>query len=318
MRPCSICGGSVRLRHPGSGPGQLTAADLSPTLHRPGVHGDLFECERCGTVEQAGLPSGPELVELYRAMRDDHYLEEEAGRRATARWLLDLIEAHTDRGLLLDVGCGHGLLLDEGRSRGWRVLGLDPSAGARLHATGVLGLEVVDGTLGTLDGTAGPFEAIVLQDVLEHFDDPRDELLRCAQLLSPGGALCVVTPDPGSVTARLAGAGWWGYVPAHTFLLPRRTLRSVLAGTGLHPVLDVGLRRTFTLRYWMEGLAERGGPLGPLAAVGRRLPLMRHMTLSLGDERVVVARRAAAVARLEPSARFQRRPAGRAAAGGPR
>ena len=56
-------------------------------------------------------------------MRDDEYLSEEAGRRATANRLLDLIGAHVPRGRLLDVGCGHGLLLDEARERGYDTVG---------------------------------------------------------------------------------------------------------------------------------------------------------------------------------------------------
>ena len=46
-------------------------------------------------------------------------------------------------------------------------------------------------------------------------------------------ASCVVTPDPSSPTARLAGARWWGYVPVHTNLLPRKTLRELLSVLGL-------------------------------------------------------------------------------------
>src|SRR6478735_1296413 len=59
----------------------------------------------------------------------------------------------------------------------------------------------------------------------EHLDDPVDAIDRCAGLLRPGGVLCVVTPDPSSLTARVAGARWWGYLPAHACLLPRATLR---------------------------------------------------------------------------------------------
>jgi SAM-dependent methyltransferase len=289
MRECGLCGGPAALLHPGTA-GALTAADLSPTCHRPGAHGDLFRCERCGTVEQAGVPHGDELIALYRAMKDADYLREEKGRRATARRLLGLVERQVPgRGRLLDVGCGHGLLLDEARRRGWRATGLEPSDAARAHAAGVLGLDVRDGTLAGVPATER-YEAIVLADVLEHLDDPAAELRRCAALLRPGGALCVVTPDPGSRTARLAGASWWGYLPAHTYLLPRRTLRAVIEEAGLRPAADVGLRRTFTLRTWAGGLAERGGPVGRAVAVAERLPLMDlPVTLSLGDERVVVA-----------------------------
>ena len=96
----------------------VTAAALSPSAHAVGGHGDLLVCTECGTVQQPILPHGAELHDLYRDMRDDEYLSEEAGRRATANRLLDLIGVHVPEGRLLDVGCGHGLLLDEARGPG--------------------------------------------------------------------------------------------------------------------------------------------------------------------------------------------------------
>lgn len=300
---CVLCGASQRLLHRGAA-GELRASDLSPTCHRAGAHGDLYACRACGTVSQAGLPRGRALLDLYRAMEDGDYLREEPGRRATARRLLDLVERHaTRRGRLLDVGCGHGLLLDEARERGWRVQGLEPSAAARGHASSVLGLPVRDGTLASLDPEER-YDAIVMADVLEHVDDPLLELRRCARALAPGGVACVVTPDPGSRTARIAGARWWGFLPAHTHLLPRRTLRTALERAGLSVVEDVGLRRTFSLRTWAGGLGERGGALGGAVARLQRLPVMeRSLTLSLGDERVVVARLSAAPAPSAPRGR---------------
>ena len=266
-----------------------TAADLSPTLHEPGRHGDLSACRECGTVQQPALPSGSALHGLYREMRDDGYLLEEAGRRATANRLLDLIAPHVGAGRLLDVGCGHGLLLDEARRRGYEAVGVEPSRSAAAHARDALGLDVREHALEELDDADG-FDAIVLSDVLEHLDDPVAALDLCAALLRPGGVLCVVTPDPSSLTARLAGRRWWGYVPAHSGLVPRRVLRELLAARGLVASADIGLRRTFSARYWVAGLAERLGALGrPLAALAGRAGT--ELTLSLGDERVVLAHR---------------------------
>ena len=88
------------------------------------------------------LPQGDALHELYRDMRDDEYLVEEEGRRATANRLLDLVGAHRPRGRLLDVGCGHGLLLDEARKRGYDTVGLELSREAARHARETLGLDV--------------------------------------------------------------------------------------------------------------------------------------------------------------------------------
>jgi 2-polyprenyl-3-methyl-5-hydroxy-6-metoxy-1,4-benzoquinol methylase len=287
---CRICSGDMTLRIRGGGQ-PLTAAALSPSAHATGGHGDLVECRECGTVQQPELPAGAALHDLYRDMTDEAYLGEEAGRRATGARLLDLVARFVPRGRLLDVGCGPGLLLDEARRRGYETTGIELSRASAAHARDALGLVVHELALEDFADEHG-FDVVVLADVIEHLDDPVDGIARCAALLAPGGVLCVVTPDPSSATARLAGRRWWGYVPAHTCLLPRRTLRELLAAAGLVVSTDVPFVRTFTARRWVEGLAERLGPLSaPLDAAARRLPESARLSLSLGDERVVLAHR---------------------------
>ena len=234
---CRICSGPLRLLYSGAGL-EARAETFSPTNHQPGQYGDLYACERCGTVQQPSLPQGEALLDLYRAMRDEHYLDEEAGRRRTARRLLEAIGRHAPSGRLLDVGCGHGLLLDEARSAGFEAEGLEPSRYASAYAREELRLPVREATLADLAAAAEPprYAVIVLADVLEHLDDPAAAIDDCARLLAPGGVLCLVTPDPASRTARLAGARWWGYLPAHTYLLPRGTLRALLEERGLDVV----------------------------------------------------------------------------------
>lgn len=295
MAGCRICSGELELKVQGNG-AVVTAAALSPSSHAVGGHGDLLACRECGTVQQPVLPSGEALHDLYREMRDDEYLSEEAGRRATANRLLDRIGAHVPHGRLLDVGCGHGLLLDEARRRGYDTVGLELSRDGARHAREVLGLDVhelpLEGFTEGRNGDApGAFDVIVLADVIEHLDDPVEAIDRCAALLAPGGVLCVVTPDPASVTARVAGARWWGYLPAHTVLLPRRTLRELLSARGLVISDDVPFVRTFAAKRWVGGLAERLGPAsGPLSRAADRLPAI-NLSLSLGDERVILAHR---------------------------
>jgi SAM-dependent methyltransferase len=287
---CPICGGELLLRHRGTAV-ELAADSLSPTNHRTGEHGDLYGCADCGTVHQPSLPPGGELADLYRAMHDDAYLAEEAGRRRTAARLLDMVGRYAPAGRLLDVGCGHGLLLDEARRRGYEVEGVELSAGAAAYARDVLGLTVHEHPLAEHDPD-DRYAAIVMADVLEHLDDPVAAIRRCRDLLRPGGVLCVVTPDPSSLTARLAGARWWALLPAHTFLVPRLTLRELILGEGLFVSDDVSFVRSFSARYWLEGLAQRGGGLAAaIGALRRALPAGLSLSLSLGDERVVIAHR---------------------------
>src|SRR4051794_19251514 len=146
---CQICAGPLRLLYTGSGL-EARAEAFSPTNHQPGQYGDLYRCERCGTVAQPSLPRGDALLELYRHMRDEHYLDEEEGRRVTPRRLRDELAREGPGGRLPAVGRGHGLLLDEARRRGYDVEGLELSVHASAHARDGLGLPVHAMTLDDL------------------------------------------------------------------------------------------------------------------------------------------------------------------------
>jgi 2-polyprenyl-3-methyl-5-hydroxy-6-metoxy-1,4-benzoquinol methylase len=288
---CRVCAGDLSLRVAGTNGHTPLAEAFAPSRHETGRHGDLLACVECGTVQQPLLPAGDDLHELYRDMSDDAYLGEEPGRRATAGHLLDLIGARVASGRLLDVGCGHGLLLDEARSRGYETVGLELSRSAARHAREALGLDVREQPVESFIDLDG-FDVVVLADVIEHLDDPVAAVDRCAGLLRPGGVLCVVTPDPSSVTARIAGRRWWGFVPAHACLLPRATLRELLAARGLVISADVPLVRSFSARRWVSGLAERLGRAGkPVERLADALPDGASLSLALHDERVILANR---------------------------
>lgn len=290
-RQCGVCSGRLLLAYPGAVEGPDMQA-FAPSCHRPGHHGDLMRCRECGTVQQPSLPPEEELLEAYRRTSDDRYLTEERGRRRTARWLLDLLAFHSPGGRLLDVGCGHGLLLDEARSRGYEVDGIEPSRDAADYARGELGLEVVESGLAGAGARQTNYDAVVLADVLEHLDDPVAALDTVVELLAGDGTLLIATPDPSSAIARLAGSRWWAYLPAHTYLIPRLTLRELVAERGLVIAEDVPLRRSFSAGYWAQGLAERGGMPGALAArLVEGLPGDPLLTATLRDERVLLARK---------------------------
>ena len=243
-------------------------------------------------MHQPSLPKGVELHDLYRAMSDERYMLEERGRRRTARWLLDRLRAYLPNGRLLQVGCGYGLLLDEARRRGYEVEGVEPSVEAARYARDRLGLAVREMAVEEAELGGERYDAVLLVDVLEHLDDPVAALDRLLTVLAPGGTLLIVTPDPSSLTARIAGNHWWCYVPAHSCLIPRKTLRELLDARGLVVVEDVPSVHSFTPGYWLAGLGERGGWVGrTIAQVAARLPRRLLLTASLRDERVLFARR---------------------------
>jgi SAM-dependent methyltransferase len=290
MNDCRICAGPLQLVRRGGEP-ELTPERFAPADHRRGAHGDLYRCSDCGTVQQPSLPPAERLNDLYRRMQDEHYLLEEEGRRRMARRLLDLLAPHVSSGRLLDVGCSYGLLLDEARRRGYDVQGVELSSDGARHAGEVLGLPVIQASLEHAALSPGSFDAIVMVDVFEHLDDPLATLDLCCELLAPGGALMITTPDPSSLTARLAGRRWWSYLLAHHCLVPRATMRELLAARGLVAAEEHPYVRSFSLAYWLDGLGERLGSPGTVVQRLARLlpPLM--LSAAMHDEWTYVVRR---------------------------
>ncbi len=244
-------------------------------------------------MQQPSVPRGNALHDLYRDVSDPDYLCEELGRRHTARWLFDLLGRFVPHDRLLEVGCGYGLLLDEARRRGYVAEGLELSKEAVDYASETLGLSVGNMAFEDAALEGERYDAVLMVDVLEHFEDPARAMARASDLLAPRGALLMVTPDPSSPIARLAGGRWWAYLPSHFCLIPRDTLHALMHAHRLELVEDVLSRHSFTPGYWLEGLAEssslarwRDRRASPV-----RLPRTVLLTASLGEERVMLAQR---------------------------
>ena len=287
---CRICGvAELTLAYEGT-TASPTGEQVAPTRHHPGEQPELHRCGRCGVLQARVIEH--ELKTAYTRMVDEAYVAEEAARRATARKLLAAASPHLggDRPpLVLDVGCGVGLLLDEARRRGWRTQGVELSDWGVRRARH-LGLDVFQGTLEEAGFAPNSYDAVFMIDVLEHLADPVRTLARVAQVLRPGGVLCLVTPDADSAAARVLGRRWWGMLPGHVVLFPHRRLCELLrtVGFGIRSQRPGALR--FSLDYW---IGTAGGYLPGMTLLwrGLRLAGLDRLTVpvNLLDERVVVA-----------------------------
>lgn len=200
--------------------------------------------------------------------RTDHKYSQSAVRaRYTAHnAVLDLVPAGSS---VLDVGCSIGDLGAKLLAAGaGPIVGIEPEAAAAVRARSQ-GLSVVDGDLeGALAGRAvdeaGPYDRILLADVLEHTADPLTPLREVRRWLAPGGALVISVPNIAYGPARIRLLrGIWRY--EETGIFDATHLRFFTLATARELIADAGYRVTAEI------------PVGPATwALGARgLPVTR-------------------------------------------
>ncbi len=120
-------------------------------------------------------------------------------RRAAKRSALELLSAHGCHGRILMGGCGDGVELRVAQELGWTAEGqdIDPvttarvaaQSGAVVHCAPFAGLPLPEAT----------FDAVFLDQVIEHPKNPADILRAAHRLLRPGGLLYLGQPNIGSL-----------------------------------------------------------------------------------------------------------------------
>jgi len=93
--------------------------------------------------------------------------------------------------VVLEVGAGIGLTSARMLERGWRVVAVEPNQVLRKLLQARLSIEVHPGTLESLDGPDGAYDAVIGESVFYAMDLPRT-FSRIRRLLRPGGLLAFV------------------------------------------------------------------------------------------------------------------------------
>jgi SAM-dependent methyltransferase len=224
----------------------------------------VLRCANCGLEFVAPTPSPSELAEYYdRAYAVPLELYAAASERNAAR-ITDLERWCPTRGRLLEFGASYGHSLAAARDRGWEVTGVELSPTASTYARTHFGLTVHNCDLADAPLNDVSFDAVIGWHVLEHVRDPRDQLLRLAALLKPGGTLGLRVPNIDSFGARLAGQWWpWMCPPAHLWFFSATTLPRLLQNCGFE-IMEVRTWRGDGNNLYQYALMAAGSRLNDL------------------------------------------------------
>jgi SAM-dependent methyltransferase len=132
-------------------------------------------------------------------------------------------------GRVLDIGCGHGELLDRLRALGWETWGLETDARAA-NRVSRRGHQVVTRELSADLFPGVTFDMVWMSHSLEHVQNPLAACRIVRALLKPQGALLLRTPRTDGLLPRITLADWYNLdVPRHLWHFSSESIRHLLA-----------------------------------------------------------------------------------------
>ncbi len=239
----------------------------------------LVQCRNCGLIRLDPWPPRDRRARYYPP---EYWFDpdadaagrlEEAWRRLVLNDHIEFLKRALrdagEPGLVLDVGCGGGLLVRALRELGYQSVGLDLSPTAAALAWKRNGAPVICGSLEAVPLKPSSCAAITMYHVLEHLEDPVAYLEAAHELLRPDGRLIVQTPNAACWQFLLLGANWSGLdVPRHLINFRDCDLEYLIVCCGF----EVLRRKYFSLRDNPAGLATSLAPwLDPMARRVRRI-----------------------------------------------
>lgn len=156
----------------------------------------LCKCTSCGFVFSQAIPTIKELEDHYDGYGRNDYLSPITIKRYNE--LLDEFEKYRSTGKIIDVGCGIGYFLEEAKKRGWEVYGTEYTDEA-VEICSKKGINIKKGKLNPEDFEPGSFDIITSFEVLEHINNPIEEVSNFNSILRKGGLVYLTTPNFNSI-----------------------------------------------------------------------------------------------------------------------
>ncbi|HIJ85298.1 MAG: hypothetical protein HW380_3737 [Magnetococcales bacterium] len=261
----------------------------------------VVQCLVCGLSFSPEGVYDSTLDTLYEEVVDARYIRDQAARQRTFALAFDRIEPLLSMtpGTMLEIGAYCGFFGREAKLRGWDYVGVEPSHWSVAYARESLKLDVRCGTLKqNYDELSGPYDVIVLWDVLEHIRDPMDLLVDVRRLLKDSGVLVLSTLDMDTWFPRLMGSRWPWIIDMHLFYFTHDTLEMMLNAAGFRLEKIEKYTHFAYIRYIFDKFAALfPSMLRPLILLLRLfVPAQAIIPFRFGDIRTFVIRKELSVA----------------------
>lgn len=209
----------------------------------------LVKCKNCSLIY---LQNPPDESEIYEDYYEIEYKGIDYNETSNFPSLKEIFIINSQRkreiikfknsGNLLDVGCGSGLFLKT-VSDVFNVSGIDVSKRSINFARDEFGLDVSNKSLDDLILEEKKFDIITLWHVLEHFNNPVEDLKKIRNLLKETGVLIIEVPNWDSIKFQMSGKKWKGgnHPLYHRSFFTHNTLKKLFQKSGFGELKNLNL-----------------------------------------------------------------------------
>jgi 2-polyprenyl-3-methyl-5-hydroxy-6-metoxy-1,4-benzoquinol methylase len=213
---CFVCQASTSLKY-------HQIQDLEYASYIPV---DFVGCNSCGLIRQSPLPSANQIADFYPR----NYRNFKPIKKDLMVWLKNLQADGFARRIaknlqnkqypkILDIGFGNGQLLLALKRLGYNSLHGSDFNERECEYLKAQGIKLAFSNVEEDFPFDEKFDCIVLNNVVEHFLNPKRVIELCQKHLNNDGCLIMVTPNAAAFELELFGRYWAGFhAPRHTFL----------------------------------------------------------------------------------------------------
>lgn len=202
---------------------------------------NLVKCKDCSFIFTTEKPTEKELLNHYAKYSRDDYLPPLTIKRYNE--LLDEMEEFKSTNNILDIGSGMGYFLEQAKLRGWNVYGTEFTNEA-ISICENKGITMKQGMLNPSWFKNDFFDVVTSFEVIEHINNPQNDLENTNKVLRKGGMFYCTTPNFNSFSRFYLGNKWNVITyPEHLSYYSASTLTTVLKDNNLFPkkVLTTGI-----------------------------------------------------------------------------
>jgi 2-polyprenyl-3-methyl-5-hydroxy-6-metoxy-1,4-benzoquinol methylase len=203
----------------------------------------IWHCNNCVLRFTQNVPSQNEIASYYKSETYISHTNTKKGfinalyhgvRKKTLVGKRKLVSKSISlsTGSILDIGCGTGAFLNEMKTNGWQITGLEPDDEARQNASQLYNIQPKPShELFTLNNQ---YDAITMWHVLEHVHELKEYIAQIEKLLKPDGKLFIAVPNYTSYDAKKYQQYWAAYdVPRHLYHFAPQSIKALLNNSSL-------------------------------------------------------------------------------------